>query len=277
MSQQAFKGKLMSPQAVILHQVTCLLIASKYDEIDDNITAISDLRDYVYRQVCHQGRRDTSLVPSFNSIVDCERKMLHYFAWDLKFVLPLHFLRAFLANGVLFSNEFREWETVKRPVDVARMKNDWSKAITSESLSIADLIMSKGNVCYRSECSSDIAASIVYLARKNILEADSPDGKLRVPAIWPEELMLVTRCTETQTKRILIEVLRPVQEDPGSARKAGETGRSHQQRSTQLKGNSGSKLNLPSLSPHHAPNTTKHVTSVNKSSFAAGKDSLLST
>ena len=40
MSAKAFKIKLMQAAPVILHQVTVLLIASKFDEIDDNITAI---------------------------------------------------------------------------------------------------------------------------------------------------------------------------------------------------------------------------------------------
>ena len=132
-----------------------------------------------------QQRRDQSLLPSFNSIVECERKLLFFFAWDLKFVLPLHIVRAFLANGVLFSNEFTEIESQFGQAglddEIGRLKAEWSRNITTESLSISDLIISKGNVTYRSESSSDIAASIVYLARKNILEADSPTGKPRVP------------------------------------------------------------------------------------------------
>ena len=51
---KAFKMKLMHPAAVILHQVTVLLIASKFDEIDDNIVAIQDLREYVQKQVSQQ-------------------------------------------------------------------------------------------------------------------------------------------------------------------------------------------------------------------------------
>lgn len=42
-----FRSELLQPSAVILHQLTCLLVASKYDEIDDNITAIRDLREYI--------------------------------------------------------------------------------------------------------------------------------------------------------------------------------------------------------------------------------------
>jgi len=54
MTAKAFKVKFMHPAAVILHQVTSLLISSKYDEIDDNITAIRDLREYVHKQVSQQ-------------------------------------------------------------------------------------------------------------------------------------------------------------------------------------------------------------------------------
>ena len=63
---------------------------------------------------------------------------------------------------------------------------------------------------HRTECSSDIAAGIIYLARKNVLEADSPTGKLRVPQIWPNELLLMTRCTEARAKRILKDILQPI-------------------------------------------------------------------
>ena len=125
------------------------------------------------------------MIPTFNQIVECERKLLYFFNWDLKFILPLHMVRAFLSNGVLFTNEFAELVANKPAHEVQRMKAEWSRTITTESLSISDLIVSKGNVTYRSEWSSDIAASIIYLARKNILEADSPTGKPRVPHVWP--------------------------------------------------------------------------------------------
>lgn len=44
---QNFKDNFMRPRLVILHQVTTLLVASKYDEVDDNITSIKDLRSYI--------------------------------------------------------------------------------------------------------------------------------------------------------------------------------------------------------------------------------------
>ena len=136
---------------------------------------------------------------------------MQFFDWNLRFVLPLHILRAFLANGVLFSNEFEEQrQHLKTPQAMNKLKNEWSRSITTEALSISDLIASKGNISYRSEQSSDIAAAIVYLSRKNILEADSPTGSCQVPQIWPQELVMITRCTEKRAKRILVDILRPM-------------------------------------------------------------------
>lgn len=106
MAHRILKAKLMSPGVVMLYQVTVLLIASKHEEIDDNIMSISNLQDYVKKQMVSQYRRDSHLIPSFSQVVECERKLLNFFKWDLKFILPLQMLRSYLANGVLFSNEF---------------------------------------------------------------------------------------------------------------------------------------------------------------------------
>ena len=51
MGSDSFRDQFMLPRLVILHQVTALLLASKYDEVDDNITAIRDLRTYIRYQL----------------------------------------------------------------------------------------------------------------------------------------------------------------------------------------------------------------------------------
>ena len=155
MTTRMFKLKLMSPSAVILHQVTVLLVASKHEEIDDNIMSIANLQDYVKKQMVSQSRRDNHLLPSWSAIVECERKILNFHGWDLKFVLPLHILRAYLANGVLFSNEFDPLAAKYSQEEVLQWQADWSRAITTESLSISDLVISKSNVTHRTECSSE--------------------------------------------------------------------------------------------------------------------------
>ena len=71
-----------------------------------------------------------------------------FYNWNIKFVLPIHFLRTFLANGVLFTNEFREMKD-KSQDELAMLKKAWSRKITSEALGIADMIIQNGNVSQR--------------------------------------------------------------------------------------------------------------------------------
>ena len=88
----------MHPKMFIEHQVTCLLIASKLIEFDNNIVLISHLREYIAKQLEKNSKRlSSTLVPSFDAIIECERRMMLHFDWDLNFILPCDFVRLFLA------------------------------------------------------------------------------------------------------------------------------------------------------------------------------------
>lgn len=88
----------MSPKAVTLVMTTCFLIASKYDEIDDQLVFINDVQKYFTKiGAAHS--------PSWTDVVECERSLMNFFNWDLGFVLPVHYVEMFLANGVLFESE----------------------------------------------------------------------------------------------------------------------------------------------------------------------------
>ena len=152
--------------------MTSLLLASKYDEVDDNITTIRDLRSYVQSQLLLLGKRDPSLVPTYKQIVECEGHMLASFEWDLTFMLPLHFLRLLLANGILFSNELKSYEKQLNTEDMAQLKQELTRALAMEAMSLSDLIMLKAPVLLRQEKASDIAAAILYFARNHILFSD---------------------------------------------------------------------------------------------------------
>ena len=144
-----FKEQFMHPRLVILHQVTSLMLASKYDEVDDNITAIRDLRIYVQNQLLQMGKKDASLVPTFEMIIDCEGRLLHYFDWNLKFMLPLHFIRLQLANGILFSNELKPYEKKYSQAEMVLLKQEVTRMLTTEALSLSDLLISKGGCFLR--------------------------------------------------------------------------------------------------------------------------------
>ena len=44
-------------------------------------------------------------MPTVKSIVACEYRLLRHFDWNLNLILPLHFVKMYLAQGILFSNE----------------------------------------------------------------------------------------------------------------------------------------------------------------------------
>mmetsp|Transcript_8214 Transcript_8214/g.6123 ORF Transcript_8214/g.6123 Transcript_8214/m.6123 type:complete len:90 (-) Transcript_8214:199-468(-) len=54
--------------------------------------------------------------PTYNEVVECERELLIHFKWDLMILIPSHFLRAFLANGIVFDNEQEENTNLSKKV-----------------------------------------------------------------------------------------------------------------------------------------------------------------
>ena len=118
------------------YQVTAILIASKLNEVDDRIVYLTKMLDWIKSmfqrndkkwQTSSRGRsQDTidkkgdkigQLVPTFESIVEAERRVLTHFKWDINFVLPLTFVRILLSQGVLFTSELTMYEEKLAPVD----------------------------------------------------------------------------------------------------------------------------------------------------------------
>lgn len=79
--------------------MACLVLASKYEEIDYNMLQTKHLLKLLNTSPDYELPEGP---PSREEIYDCERTLLFHFEWDLKLVLPLHFLMSFLSNGVLF-------------------------------------------------------------------------------------------------------------------------------------------------------------------------------
>ena len=98
--------------------LTCLLLASKFDEIDDNIPLIQEMskghglvRDsldsgFLLSQAKERPRLTRSRsYPSFTAIQSCELYLLRVLCWDLNTITPLHFTYNHIFQGVLFSND----------------------------------------------------------------------------------------------------------------------------------------------------------------------------
>jgi hypothetical protein len=65
--------------------------------------------------------------------------LMHFFDWDLGFVMPIHFVEMFLANGVLFETEYNE-SIVKDRATAER--------ISQKCYSILDEMI-KQNTCFK--------------------------------------------------------------------------------------------------------------------------------
>lgn len=146
---------------------------------------------------------DLNLVPSFDCVVECERRLYQHFEWDLNFVLPIHFVRMLLAQGVIFTNELRPYEMHLSEEDYLLLRQELSRAISAEALSLCDILTTKGSCFLRGREPNEISASIIYFARKNILQSEEIHKLVKVPSIWPDELIILTRCTEANIHKII--------------------------------------------------------------------------
>ena len=97
--------------------ITCLLLASKFDEIDDNIPLIEEfckghslVRDsldsgFLLAQGDRPRLTQCRTYPGMHTVQECELYMLRILCWDLNTVTPLHFVLNHLFQGVVFSND----------------------------------------------------------------------------------------------------------------------------------------------------------------------------
>jgi hypothetical protein len=90
----------ISSKSLALYELTCFMIASKHEELDENVTLIKDLVRHFTRIL-----PSSSAPPSFEQIVECERELMVFYNWDIMVITPTVLTRLFLANGVVFDNE----------------------------------------------------------------------------------------------------------------------------------------------------------------------------
>ena len=124
----------MSSRKVNIYLTTCFLIASKYDEIDDQLVFIADTQKY-YQRTGHPH------VPNYTEIVETERQLMKFFGWDLGYILPIHFVEMFLANGVLFESEGKN---ISKTKETAQKISDKCYEILSEMIKQKSCLKNQG-------------------------------------------------------------------------------------------------------------------------------------
>jgi len=116
--------------------LSCLLLASKFDEIDDNIplleefckahTLVRDSLDagILSAKASHSRVAYSRSYPGFGALERCELYLLKVLCWDLNTITPMHFVKLHLYQGVIFSNDTplkvldtKSLQTVRRHID----------------------------------------------------------------------------------------------------------------------------------------------------------------
>lgn len=80
-----------------------------------------------------------------------------FFGWDLGFVMPIHFLEMYLANGVLFESETSN--------DIDKTK-ETAKKISEKAYELLDEMI-KQPICFKNQgfSGNQVASMIIYVAR----------------------------------------------------------------------------------------------------------------
>ena len=77
--------------------MVCLLLASKFNEVDDNIPLVGDLGK-VYGRFGGCGLE-------LEGVRERETEICQLFNWELDTIIPLHFINNLVQQGIIFSND----------------------------------------------------------------------------------------------------------------------------------------------------------------------------
>ncbi len=180
--------------------LTTFMIASKYDELDDNIPLIKELQRYFTRTLHHSQQ-----VPTFDDIVECERLLMKFYGWDLMMLTPSHFLDNFLANGVLYDCE----DTLGG--QSAEQKVEKASRLTTKISEINEMVM-KNPTSFGDKKASLVAAAIVFVARKrNLPDIEQHSNFAWCPAL--EELTSYNQADMAEVAKSIEETMHQKKQD----------------------------------------------------------------
>jgi hypothetical protein len=79
-----------------------------------------------------------------------------FFGWDLGFVMPIHFVEIYLANGVLFESE----------TDSIDKSKETAKKISDKAYEVLDEMI-KQSICFKNQgfSGNQVASMIIFIAR----------------------------------------------------------------------------------------------------------------
>lgn len=104
-----------------LLMISCLLIAAKFNERDENLVKINELQ------------KECKYTFTFKNITSCEAKILQELRWSMLIQTPLHYVKLFYSTGVVFASDtfFDDISKVQIQLD---NRSDENSALVSECL-----------------------------------------------------------------------------------------------------------------------------------------------
>ena len=83
--------------------------------------------------------------------------LMGFYGWDLGFVMPIHYIEIYLANGVLFESEHNK--SIKKSKETA-------KKISEKAYELLDEMI-KQSICFKNQgfSGNQVASMLIYLAR----------------------------------------------------------------------------------------------------------------
>ena len=142
--------------------LTCLLLASKFDELDENIPLIRELQ-----RLCRQ----TSI--SYDEVVKCEVQTLNKLNWDLFKLTPLHFVQNLVGQGIVFTTD----RVLANRNQLAEIDEKTLRSVKKHSEFFSDLSMQEYDFSLQYKPSVVAIASLICARRVSKIQPEwNADG-----------------------------------------------------------------------------------------------------
>ena len=117
----------LDKKSLQLMALTSLLLASKYDELDDNIPPLKD-----FLRSCKS--RSASFF-EYDDVIAYEGCLLRRLNWDLMVITPLHFIHSLAGMGVVFDTD-----RLAPPLDPAEEEPEGQKSRRESGIDLSELL-----------------------------------------------------------------------------------------------------------------------------------------
>ena len=141
--------------------ISCILMASKYNECEDHVPDLSTLEDITQQAISNE------------TVLQYELWALKRMGWKLNARTPICFLCSYLRCGIILdSDRERVRDSFTQPMFVAETSKEVVNSLDSQAGKLAKKIAAACilDASFKRFLASDVAIAIVYVIRSHLLE-----------------------------------------------------------------------------------------------------------